>query len=116
MTEIEAQEKIDELQNALVVQRNLRIDAQDFHNAAMIEAFNLLGIDHDEYRFKWLALEIHNLKEEHTAYKEVYTDHQRLVRELDVLLNGDGAAPQASLCDIVAQVKSNKWILVKSED
>jgi hypothetical protein len=32
-------------------------------------------------------------------------DHDRLVRELDVMLNGEaGAAQQASLCDIVAQV------------
>ncbi len=39
-------------------------------------------------------------------YEEVLADHRRLVRELDVLLNGEGAAPQASLCDIVSQVKS----------
>jgi hypothetical protein len=33
-------------------------------------------------------------------------DHRRLVRELDVLLNGEeGAAKQASLCDVVAQVR-----------
>lgn len=39
-------------------------------------------------------------------YEEVLADHQRLVRELDVLLNGEeGAAKQASLCDIVAQVQ-----------
>lgn len=38
-------------------------------------------------------------------YERVVADHRRLVRELDVLLNGDGAAAQASLCDIVAQVK-----------
>lgn len=39
------------------------------------------------------------------AHVEVHKDHKRLVRELDVLLNGvDGAAPQASLCDIVAQL------------
>lgn len=38
-------------------------------------------------------------------YERVLADHRRLVRELDVLLNGDGAAPQASLCDIVAQVR-----------
>lgn len=38
-------------------------------------------------------------------YERVLADHRRLVRELDVLLNGDGAAAQASLCDIVAQVK-----------
>lgn len=40
-------------------------------------------------------------------YEECLADHRRLVRELDVLLNGeDGAAPQASLCDIVGQVSS----------
>ncbi len=39
-------------------------------------------------------------------YEEVLASHRRLVRELDVLLNGeDGAAKQASLCDIVGQVK-----------
>lgn len=33
-------------------------------------------------------------------------DYKRLVRELDVLINGeDGAARQASLCDLVAQLK-----------
>lgn len=37
-------------------------------------------------------------------YEEVLADHRRLVRELDVLLNGAGAARQASLCDIVHQV------------
>lgn len=30
-------------------------------------------------------------------------EHADLVRRLDVALNGDGAAPQASLCDLVAQ-------------
>lgn len=35
-------------------------------------------------------------------------DIDRLVRELDVLLNGDGAAPQAKLCDLVAQVAASK--------
>lgn len=38
-------------------------------------------------------------------YEAVLADHRRLVRELDVLLNGDAAARQASLCDIVAQVR-----------
>lgn len=46
-------------------------------------------------------------------YEEVLTDHRRLVRELDVLLNGEeGAAKQASLCDIVAQV-SHEGIQIK---
>lgn len=40
------------------------------------------------------------------ALDDVLADHKRLVRELDVLLNGEaGAADQASLCDIVAQVR-----------
>jgi len=39
-------------------------------------------------------------------YEEVLTDHKRLVRELDVIINGEeGAAKQASLCDIVSQMK-----------
>ncbi|AWM87360.1 hypothetical protein [Microvirga sp. 17 mud 1-3] len=47
-------------------------------------------------------------------YEATLADHNRLVRELDVLLNGeDGAAQQASLCDIVAQVQReglrSKW-------
>jgi hypothetical protein len=42
----------------------------------------------------------------HKDYEEVLADHNRLVRELDAALNGDGAAKQASLCDIVSQVKN----------
>jgi hypothetical protein len=41
-------------------------------------------------------------------YEAVLADHRRLVRELDVLLNGEGAAQQASLCDIVAQLQRAK--------
>lgn len=42
-------------------------------------------------------------------YEEVLADHRRLVRELDVLLNGErGAAKQASLCDIVSQVQHER--------
>ena len=37
-------------------------------------------------------------------YEEVLTDHRRLVRELDVIWNGEDAARQASLCDLVAQI------------
>lgn len=39
--------------------------------------------------------------------RQASDDRKRLVRELDVALNGEAcAAPQASLCDIVAQVKA----------
>jgi hypothetical protein len=38
-------------------------------------------------------------------YEEAMADHRRLVRELDVLWNGEeGAAKQASLCDLVGQI------------
>jgi hypothetical protein len=38
-------------------------------------------------------------------YEEVLTDHRMLVRQLDVLMNGEeGAAAQASLCDIVVML------------
>lgn len=44
-------------------------------------------------------------------YEEVLADHRRLVREMDVLLNGeDGAAQQASLCDLVAQVRTLRLV------
>lgn len=43
------------------------------------------------------------------AHCKAQDDGAKLVRELDVLLNGeDGAAIQASLCDIVAQVKKHE--------
>lgn len=39
-------------------------------------------------------------------YEQVLADHRRLVRRLDVALNGEaGAAKQASLCDIVGQLE-----------
>ena len=42
-------------------------------------------------------------------YEEVLAGHRRLVRELDVLLNGEaGAARQASLVDIVAQIAGER--------
>ena len=51
------------------------------------------------------------------AYREIMDNHRRLVRELDVALNGeDGAAQQASLCDIVGQVKDRRWKLVRADE
>lgn len=38
-------------------------------------------------------------------YEVVLAEHRRLVRQLDVLLNGTGAAKQATLCDIVSQLE-----------
>lgn len=51
--------------------------------------------------------EIADLKAQRDALVSCMEDHKRLVRELDVLINGeDGAARQASLCDLVAQVRA----------
>lgn len=41
-----------------------------------------------------------------SGYEKAAADKRRLTRELDVLLNGENAAEQASLCDIVAQVSA----------
>ena len=37
--------------------------------------------------------------------EDVIEDKRRLTKEIDIALNGDGAAEQASLCDILAQLK-----------
>jgi hypothetical protein len=47
--------------------------------------------------------------------EEVINDYRRLTKELDDLLNGDSAAIAPSLCDIVAQVRNEKWTLVKTD-
>lgn len=57
-------------------------------------------------RVKSLLDELTEVYAQLTAHKEAQQSKQKLVRDLDVLLNGDNAARQASLCDIVAQVKS----------
>lgn len=38
-------------------------------------------------------------------YEETLADQKRLVREIDVIMNGEAAAPQAGLCDLVGQIK-----------
>lgn len=38
-------------------------------------------------------------------YEEVLADHRRLVRELDIIINGDNAATQAALGDVVRQIR-----------
>jgi succinate dehydrogenase flavin-adding protein (antitoxin of CptAB toxin-antitoxin module) len=48
------------------------------------------------------------IKEQVADYEEVQKCHDELVRELDVIINGENAAQQASLCDIVAQMRHIK--------
>lgn len=57
-------------------------------------------------RVKSLLDELREVYAQLSAYKEAEADKQRLVRDLDVLLNGKEAAQQASLCDIVSQVQA----------
>jgi hypothetical protein len=49
--------------------------------------------------------EIDRLKRDVSELKKVLADKRRLAREIDVAINGDDAAAQASLCDILSQLK-----------
>lgn len=51
------------------------------------------------------------------AQVEAYqAQHRRLVRALDVALNGEtGAAPQASLCDLLAQVERQQAVQILNQ-
>ena len=52
-----------------------------------------------------LKQQLAEVTQERDDYQEVHEDKQRLVRKLDVIWNGEaGAATQASLCDLVAQI------------
>jgi hypothetical protein len=55
----------------------------------------------------YAASQIEELKKELEGYEEATKDKNRLVRELDIIINGEeGAAKQASLCDIVSQLRN----------
>jgi hypothetical protein len=60
--------------------------------------------DDEKPTWEWRK-EVEALKQQLADYQEVHEDKQRLVRKLDVIWNGEaGAATQASLCDVVAQI------------
>lgn len=53
--------------------------------------------------------EIEELQAQIANYEEACSSCKKLVRELDVLLNGEeGAAEQASICDLVAQLRRER--------
>lgn len=61
--------------------------------------------------------EVERLEREKSDLQEVLDDKRRLVRELDVALNGEeGAAKQASLCDLVSQCIQIKRDLAKARE
>ena len=49
------------------------------------------------------ANELEMLRRRVRDYAEMHNGHKEMVRRLDVALNGDGAAKQASIVDLVAQ-------------
>lgn len=51
---------------------------------------------------------VDELRAEIRTLRDVIEDSDRLVREADVILNGENAARQASLCDIVAQLAQRR--------
>jgi len=66
---------------------------------ARIHQLNNKIKSNDEYT-KRLQIALHDLR-------QAAKDQDRIIREIDVALNGDDAAEQASLVDILAQLKSN---------
>lgn len=57
---------------------------------------------------------LESVKQQRDDLLAAQQDHQRLVRQLDVLLNGEaGAAQQASLCDLVVQV-AKRGVIARS--
>lgn len=61
-------------------------------------------LDHFENQYVDAALAV-ALKPD---YEEVLAEHYRLVRELDLLLNGTRAEERASLADLVAQLRTER--------
>lgn len=83
--------------------------------AQMLRMGEKIEFGRDASLLEQAASAIDGLSSENASLGEVLSDLRRLTRDLDVALNGDGAAKQASLCDIVSQVKSQHWKLVRSE-
>lgn len=88
--------KLDEIERAVVENR-----------APNFDAVQTLTVKIDTSA---IQAEIDKAVAEFEAYRD---EHRRLVRELDVALNGEvGAAQQASLCDLVAQVRRQQSVQI----
>lgn len=68
-----------------------------------------------ELTIKDLLAEVERLKGQVADLEEVLADKRRLTRELDVALSGEaGAAPQASLCDLIPIAMKMRELLDRS--
>jgi len=78
------------------------IDLEFNHQHIMTEIIALIGQVVDE-----LNSTDNEVEAGIEDYKATLEDHQRLVRKIDVILNGEeDAASQASLCDLVPQIRA----------
>ena len=101
-------EKLDELarlqEAAMAEQTTIAICA--YRRALLREGDALL-----EY-VRQMAWVLEEAKKERDWYNEAARGRRELVRQLDVLMNGEhGAARQAALCDIVAQFP--RWLAAR---
>lgn len=64
-----------------------------------------------EYIFSHLSSKVDRavaeeaIQAEFNGYEDALASHAKLVRKIDVIINADRAAQQASLCDLVGQIK-----------
>lgn len=103
--EILTPEQIGEAESDLIV------DAEYF---AEVDGRRLLE-SHEELRDQLKAAEsrLAVLQGERDDYKEAYEDSKRLAREIGVALDGEGAAIQPSLCDLVMPVQRMREALAR---
>ena len=89
----------------VALERDRQIVNAIVHAQALYDAKS--GIDRawwimSQYRYE-IESEIQQRCED---LQEVIDDYRRLTKDLDMAINGDNAANNPSLCDIVAQVRS----------
>ena len=83
----------------------LSLDADCSHCGQKVSACPIALLSNLGYTQHYYTSHTAALTAEIDAYKECQKDKRRLVREIDVLINGEaGAAKQASLCDLVPQI------------
>lgn len=91
------------------------IEALEAENAALRELVDVLEPKSDDEAIeramapatiKTLQRQLTEAHQKLSDMQEVLDDKKRLVRDIDVIMNGEkGAAKQASLCDLIPQIK-----------